>query len=90
MSDEKKKRKFAAEERDWPKRPKNNSNDRVLAKVGEKEPIFTLRGQDKLAPAIIKLWVQRAVQNGLPKHRADEALAIAEAMENWPTRKFPD
>ena len=88
MSTDPKTRKYAREERDWPKRPK--VIEAALEKIGDKEPVFVLRGQDKLAPAIIRRWVQQAEQNGLSKARCKGALAIAEAMENWPTRKFPD
>ncbi len=31
-----------------------------------------------------------AVLNGLPKAKEIEALALADKMETWPTRKFPD
>ena len=66
-------------------------SDSCLAKVTANEPIFVLRAQDKLAPEVIRFWVQLARQYGDPTTtKIDEALDCARAMEAWPTRKYPD
>jgi hypothetical protein len=68
-------------------------NDRCLDKVGDDEPIFVLRAQDKLAPALVKLWVAMAKLNGLSPERQAEAIELAEKMEDWQVKvrnKFPD
>jgi ribosome-binding protein aMBF1 (putative translation factor) len=54
------------------------------------EPIFTLRGQDILAPAMIRLWCEMAVLTGVPADKIREAREIALLMEQWPKRKVPD
>ena len=64
--------------------------DKCLQKVATDEPIFVLRAQDKLAPVVIRKWVELAVLHGLSSIREHEALALADAMERWPTRKYPD
>lgn len=71
-------------------------DDKCLAKVDEDEPIFVLRAQDRLAPALIREWVNRAKQaSSLGARRTEEALQVADAMEEWqkahPGRvKYPD
>lgn len=62
------------------------------------EPIFVLRAQDLLAPALVREWArqfavhEQARINGnsgyQKKYRS--AMQIAEAMEKWPHRKMPD
>lgn len=62
-----------------------------LKKVGEDEPIFVLRAQDRFAPIVVREWA-RLVENergrGYPK--AVEARLLADKMEAWRTRKVPD
>jgi hypothetical protein len=65
-------------------------DDRCLAKVGDTEPIFVLRAQDLLAPAIIRLWADLAALEGADEAKLYEARACAARMEAWPSRKFPD
>lgn len=64
--------------------------DATLLKVGDDEPIFVLRAQDKVAPYIIRMWALHACQAGCPVAKCFEALEQADAMEKWPTRKVPD
>ena len=66
------------------------ANDKVLEKIGDDEPIFVLRAQDLLAPAIVKIWAEIAQLHGLSYERWGEAIVLAEQMEEWPTRKYPD
>jgi len=62
--------------------------DRVLQKVSDKEPIFVLRAQDESAPATVRYWVEHNPQ--LSKERREEALALAQAMAAWPSKKRAD
>ncbi len=65
--------------------------DSCLAKAADNEPIFTLRAQDRFAPALVRAWAHQAAMflgNDSPKVK--EAIACADAMERWPTRKYPD
>ncbi len=66
------------------------NNDRCLKKVADDEPIFVLRAQDRLAPAIVMAWVNAALEFGLSDERVQDATNIALAMKKWPNRKFPD
>lgn len=69
------------------------------AKAHPDEPVFVLRGQDKLAPSLVKEWALMFCEVVLdhshtPIHchneKVKEALACAKAMEEWQTRKLPD
>lgn len=62
----------------------------TLKKVADDEPIFVLRGQDRLASVIVREWAGLAAMNGCPDEKVKEAYDCAEAMDNWPTRKLPD
>lgn len=72
------------------KREELSNPQSCLNKAGEEEPVFVLRGGDLLAPGIVRQWVVEAYKHGLPIHKVEEAMALAEAMERWPTRKYPD
>lgn len=64
--------------------------DSCLSNVKPGEPIFVLRAQDKLAPELIRDWAIKAHINGASDDKVNEALATANAMEDWPVRKYPD
>jgi len=64
--------------------------DTCLEKAADDEPIFVLRAQDMLAPGTVRFWAERAAANGCPPEKVQEAYALAERMEQWPTRKTPD
>ena len=61
-----------------------------LAKAAIDEPIFVLRGQDKLAPALVRAWAALAREHGCSPDKTNEAVMLACSMEAWRTRKFPD
>lgn len=55
------------------------------------EPDFTLRAQDLLAPAAIRMWCEMAAIAGVSAEKIKEARQIALAMEFWSgKRKLPD
>lgn len=75
--------------------------DSCLAKLatlplGTAEPIFVLRGQDKVASEAVRFWAtkvrQRAenTQDDDLHEKAAGAFARASAMEAWEPRRFPD
>jgi hypothetical protein len=69
------------------------SNDACLAKVYSDEPIFVLRAQDRLAPALVKLWAELASLHGAPFGKTAEAIKLAMRMEGWAATnhtKWPD
>jgi hypothetical protein len=65
-------------------------NSVTLGKAQDDEPIFVLRAQDTLAPALVRRWADEAERAGCPAVKFIEARAVADAMEQWPTRRLPD
>ena len=66
------------------------ATDTCLAKAAPDEPIFVLRAQDALAPMVVRYWATLARERGVGTAKLDEAEALAQLMEQWPTRKNPD
>lgn len=71
------------------------STDETLKKVGDDEPIFVLRGNDSLAPAIIASWVWEALEAGVSHEKVAEVEHLIDVMEAYqkahPDRvKIPD
>ncbi len=64
--------------------------DSCLERLKPGEPFFVLRGQDKLAPERIRDWAREASIHGCPSTKVREAFAIADEMEKWPNRQYPD
>lgn len=57
------------------------------------EPLFTLRAQDRLAPEIVRAWIDRAGEAGVAAEKLAEAAALADLMEAWQEEnehKIPD
>lgn len=62
------------------------------------EPFFTLRGQDFMAPKLIRLWADMLFSlsqadtpaNTRRRAKAHEAFLVADAMDAWPKKKIPD
>lgn len=61
-----------------------------LKNLKDNEPFFVLRAQDHLAAVLVSQWAALADLMGCPREKVDEALSVAEAMDKWPTKKFPD
>lgn len=67
--------------------------DRIQDPAGlipEDEPVFLLRAQDKAAPETVRSWVRLAQVKGADPEMTQNALAQADAMEAWATKKVPD
>jgi hypothetical protein len=60
-----------------------------LGKAADREPVFVLRAQDKLAPDVVRVWADNAQAAGATA-KANGAREVALAMEAWPHRKLPD
>lgn len=60
-----------------------------LNKAADDEPVFVLRGQDMCAPQHVRDWADHAELRGCAPEKVAEARALANAMEQWPTRKWP-
>ncbi len=61
-----------------------------LGKAALDEPVFILRAQDRLAATVVRDWAEYARNNGCGEAKIAEALRLADAMDAWPSRKFPD
>lgn len=63
-----------------------------INKAAEDEPVFVLRASDITAPRVIEFWIDNAVAAGakLPKAKREHAVAMIEAMREWPVRHLPD
>lgn len=66
------------------------ANCPCLQKVGDDEPIFVLRAQDKCAADIVRIWAMYARMAGAPLEKVKEAFDCADAMAAWPVKKVPD
>lgn len=66
------------------------SNCSCFAKAADDEPLFVLRAQDKLAPTVVRIWAQLALQTGAPMSKVTDAHDVADEMERYPNRKLPD
>lgn len=57
------------------------------------QPTFTLVGQDRTAPAIIRTWALEAARNGAPAEKVGQALIDSVTFEAWQLvhgSKIPD
>ena len=61
-----------------------------LGKAADDEPVFILRGQDIFAASLVRHWANLAQISGAPYAKVDEANELAELMERWDTKKWPD
>lgn len=62
-----------------------------LNKAKADEPIFVLRAQDMCADFAVERWAEAASATlGADHPKIKEAMALAEQMRAWPTRKMPD
>jgi hypothetical protein len=61
-----------------------------LGKAADDEPVFILRGKDRLSPTLVDLWADMAEAHGCGHDKVCEARALADMMRKYPTRKFPD
>ena len=61
-----------------------------IAVTNPDEPVFTLRAQDKHAADLVRKWAHFANVSGCPIQKVNEALRLADDMDAWPVKKFPD
>lgn len=62
-----------------------------LGKAADNEPVFVLRAQDRSAPTLIRLWASLATERGgCSELKIADAYKLADQMEAWPVRKYPD
>lgn len=71
------------------------ATEEILKKIGDDEPIFVLRANDKLAPGIVASWVWEALDAGVFREKVAEVEKLIDQMEAYqkanPDRvKLPD
>lgn len=54
------------------------------------EPVFLIRGQDKVGANAVRAWAALARKNGADEAIVQMALNHADKMEAWPKKKTPD
>lgn len=54
------------------------------------EPVFLLRGQDKTAAQVVRVWADLAKDSGAAQDIIDAATRQADLMDAWPKKKVPD
>lgn len=75
------------------KTEEQTNKNSCLNKAKAREPIFVLRGQDKLAPVLIKMWVELAALHGCPVEKLAAAERTLNSINLWALShktKFPD
>lgn len=61
--------------------------------IPEDEPVFLLRGQDKLAPALLEQWAHNLMAQGGDLKMANMVMEHATKMRHWQRehiKKLPD
>ena len=54
-----------------------------FVRAADDEPLFVLRAKDRVAPAAVRDWAERARKVGAPEARWSEAMDCARRMEAW-------
>ena len=67
----------------------DEDRDSCWNKAAPEEPVFVLRAQDMLAPAVVELWARLAQLHGANPDKVREAMDCAALMAKWEKRKFP-
>lgn len=62
----------------------------VDARIPADEPVFLLRGQDRLAAETVRHYARLTREHGGDPEIADRADRWAEEMEQWPAKKTAD
>lgn len=62
---------------------------KLLETIPDDEPLFLVRGSDRLAPGLVRYWAGAAAARGAKPSSVQAAHDCAGAMERWPDRKFP-
>ncbi len=64
--------------------------DSCLNKSADDEPLFVLCGRDMLAAEVVRFWAWRAKLFNVHQDKIEDALKLAERMENFQPKKKPD
>ncbi len=63
---------------------KNNPGEfDCYARAAPDEPMFILLGRDRHAPTLVRVWALLRCREGEDEAKVAEALACADAMEDW-------
>jgi hypothetical protein len=67
----------------------------TITRAAEDEPVFVLRGADRLSPRVIRYWIDRAKMRGVSEEKIEEVRELLTELEKWQTEnpdkvKLPD
>lgn len=62
----------------------------VWNKSAPDEPLFILCARDLIASGKVREWAGTARASGVNDAKVASAMEVADAMEQWPVRRFPD
>ena len=54
-----------------------------LGTMGEDEPVFILRAQDRLMPHVLAHYIELCTEAGPPEHHIEGIRAVAGDVERW-------
>jgi hypothetical protein len=60
---------------------------RLLDMVPDDEPLFLLRGSDRVSPGLMKYYAGASEARGAPAKDVSTARAVANAMDSYPKRR---
>lgn len=69
---------------------KAGTEKELIRRIPDEEPVFMLRGQDQLAPAIVRAWADAAEAAGVRSGKVADARRQADDMDQWQPKKLPD
>jgi hypothetical protein len=58
--------------------------------IPEDEPVFILRGQDRLAAGIVRIYAELSERDGADPELVEACRRQADRMEAWPVKKRAD
>lgn len=67
----------------------NTTDMGCVVKAAEDEPVFVLRGKDKVAASCVLLWAATAAEVGAGEGKVSDAMDCARSMREYHTRAFP-
>jgi hypothetical protein len=71
-------------------RPDYNRFQDPEGKIPEDEPVFLIRGQDKVSASAVRAWAMLNEAAGGDPRATKAAVAHADLMDAWPKKKLAD
>jgi hypothetical protein len=71
--------------------PQDNKYGKVTLEkgtVGETEPVFVLRAQDKIVPVLLNFYYQKCREMGSPQHHLEKIEESTHQIIDWQAKNF--